>query len=84
MDATLWPQYCKDTLKVVPNTWLAHLPTTVLYSRGKEVDRLPRLEDIDEIGLKRNYYTKVRARQMMYILGIYAFRALVRARFSIG
>lgn len=61
MDATLWPQYCKDTLKVVPNTWLAHLPTTVLYSRGKEVDRLPRLEDIDEIGLKRNYYTKVRA-----------------------
>lgn len=58
LDATLWPQYCRDSLKVIPGTWTAHMPTTVLYMRGKEAGRLPRAEDVDEIGLKRNTYKK--------------------------
>jgi hypothetical protein len=59
MDASLWPQYCKDTLKIVPSTWTAQLPATVLYMRGKEAGRLPRPEECDDIGLKRNKYKKV-------------------------
>lgn len=60
MDVTLWPSYSKDTLRVPASTWTAHLPAVVLYSKGKEVGRLPRPEDIDDIGLKKNHYTKVR------------------------
>jgi hypothetical protein len=59
LDATLWPAFCKETLKVTASVWTAALPAVVLYSKGKEVGRLPRPEDIDEIGLKRNHFTKV-------------------------
>jgi hypothetical protein len=56
---------------VTASVWTAALPAVVLYSKGKEVGRLPRPEDIDDIGLKRNYFTKVGGRCVGVWLGVW-------------
>lgn len=56
MDALLWPSVTKE-LKVAPTAFGAQLPTLLLFNKGKEAGRIPRPEDIDDYGLKRNTFT---------------------------
>eukprot|EP00878_Enallax_costatus_P008878 GHUV01009280.1.p1 GENE.GHUV01009280.1~~GHUV01009280.1.p1 ORF type:complete len:278 (+),score=80.75 GHUV01009280.1:161-994(+) len=56
-DVGMWPRFAKE-LKISTQTWSNQLPATVLYYRGQEVARIPAASQIDELGLKRNFYTK--------------------------
>lgn len=58
LDVGMWPRFAKE-VKISTQTWSNQLPATVLYSRGQEVARIPAASQFDELGVQRNYYTKV-------------------------
>lgn len=63
----MWPRFAKDQLKISTQTWSNQLPATVLYSRGQEVARIPTASQYDELGIKKNFYTKVQCWLLCFV-----------------
>eukprot|EP00879_Flechtneria_rotunda_P031026 GHRR01033849.1.p1 GENE.GHRR01033849.1~~GHRR01033849.1.p1 ORF type:complete len:104 (-),score=25.69 GHRR01033849.1:350-661(-) len=58
IDICLWPGFARE-LRLNTNKWSNQLPAVIMYSNGKEQGRIPTQSAVDELGLKKNYYTKV-------------------------
>jgi hypothetical protein len=54
----MWPGSSKD-LKMNASTFSNQIPTIVMYQNGKEVHRIPTLEEAEDFLFKRGAFTQV-------------------------
>jgi len=56
-DVSMWPGSSKD-LKINASTFSNQIPTVIMYENGKEVRRIPTLEEAEDFLFKRGAFTQ--------------------------